>query len=152
MPKKSVVMDAETSSATPNPTAPTLVDDLISTAASKIKAQRAVINQAEAAANDPMLTPLEEQAIKGLAAPILQAQESNDPLQDQAQTIPDKEYYLHLDELQEAIAILGCKIFAGEDIIKAWKEQRKELVQQWLDALKSKQTEYRQFLQRMLPF
>lgn len=105
-----------------------------------------VIKQAQAAANDePVLTPSENAATQELTQPTL------DAIDNQSETPHDKDLQ-HIQSLEDAMAEVDQKIILTEDRLAMLKSQKKEIKEQYLDAIKKKPTLYKSKLQNSFNF
>lgn len=105
-----------------------------------------VIKQAQAAANDePVLAPSENTAIQELTQPTL------DAIDNQTETPPDEDLQ-HIQALEDAMAAIDKKIIVAEDHLATLKSQKKDVKEQYLDAIKKKPTLYKSKLQNSFNF
>ena len=105
-----------------------------------------VIKQAQAAANDePVLTPSENAAIQELTPHTL------DAIDNQTETPPDKNLQ-HIQALEDAMAAIDQKIIVAEDRLAMLKSQKKDVKEQYLDAIKKEPTLYKSKLQNSFNF
>ena len=114
-----------------------------------------VIQQAQAAANEPALTPLENQAIQELVQPtidaIFNAQPEPTP-KDQDQQHIDELDRQHIDDLAQAMAEIDQKIVVAKDHVSTLEAKKKEIKEQYLDAIKCKPALYKAKLQSSFGF
>ena len=105
-----------------------------------------VIKQAQAAANDePVLTPSENAAIQELTPHTL------DAIDNQSETPPDEDLQ-HIQAFEDAMAEVDQKIILTEDRLAMLKSQKKEIKEQWIDALKKKRALYKSKLQNTFDY
>lgn len=113
----------------------------------------AVIKQAEAAANLPSFTEIEEQAMHDIAEQMARPQDTpHDPLQDQVQSLDPKDVKAKLDALWENLVETARRKYIAEEIVSILNMHHKEAKTQYLDALKCSQTEWQKACQTVLPF
>lgn len=95
-----------------------------------------VLKQAEAAANDP--------------EPV---QPSDEPITTPiTETPPEDKDQKFIDELADSMAEIDRKLSVAEDHVSTIKAQKKEIREQWLDAIKNKPTLYKKLLQEAFNF
>ena len=100
-----------------------------------------VIKQAQAAANDePVLTPSENAATQELTQPTL------DAIDNQPETPPA------INELEKAMAEIDQKIIVAKDHVSTLEAKKKEIKEQYLDAIKCKPALYKAKLQSSFGF
>lgn len=104
-----------------------------------------VIKQAQAANDEPVLTPSENAAIQELTQPTL------DAIDNQPETPPDEDQQ-HIQSLEDAMAEVDQNIALAEDRLAMLKSQKKEIKEQWLDTLKKKQALYKSRLQNTFDY
>lgn len=94
---------------------------------------------------EPILTPLEDKCVQELIQPTL------DAINKQAETPADEDLQ-QIQALEDAMAEVDQKIILTEDRLAMLKSQKKEIKEQYLDALKKKRALYKSRLQNTFDY